>query len=104
MFKRILVPLDGSPRAAEALEFARTLAQASQASQASRASLTLLHVAPWGAPVESTRRDHVDLDALVERVRAEGVDAHAIMRFDDPEDGPLTARWRRRSHQQPASS
>jgi nucleotide-binding universal stress UspA family protein len=86
MFKRILVPFDGSTRAEEALEFARTLAQASQA------SLTLLHVEPWGAPVESTRRDHVDLDALVERLRADGLDAHAMMRFDDPEDGiTLTA-------------
>jgi nucleotide-binding universal stress UspA family protein len=70
----------------EALEFARTLAQASQA------SLALLHVEPWGAPVETTRRDHIDLDALVERLRADGLDAHAIMRFDDPEDGiALTA-------------
>jgi nucleotide-binding universal stress UspA family protein len=86
MFKRILVPLDGSTRAAEALEVARALAQASQA------SLTLLHVAPWGASVESLRRDHVDLDALVEGLRADGLDAHAILRFDDPEDGiALTA-------------
>jgi nucleotide-binding universal stress UspA family protein len=86
MFKRIVVPLDGSPRAAEALECARTLAQASHA------SLTLLHVEPWGTPVESTRRDHLDLDALVERFRADGLDAHALMRYDDPEDGiALTA-------------
>ncbi len=81
MFKRILVPLDGSTRAAEALEFARTLAQASQA------SLALLHVEPWGAPVEARRRDHVNLDALVEDLRADGLDAHAVMRFDEPEDG-----------------
>jgi nucleotide-binding universal stress UspA family protein len=86
MFKRIVVPLDGSPRAAEALECARTLAQASHA------SLTLLHVEPWGAPVESTRRDHIELDALVERFRADGLDAHALQRYDDPEDGiALTA-------------
>ena len=89
MFKRILVPLDGSTRAAEALEFARTLAQASQASHA---SLTVLHVEPWGESAESTRRDHIELDALVERLRAEGLDAHAIIRFDDPVDGiALTA-------------
>jgi len=81
MFKRILIPVDGSTRGMEAVEFARSLAQASQA------SLTLLHVEPWGAPVESLRHGHVDLDALVERLRADGVDAHAIMRFDDPEDG-----------------
>jgi nucleotide-binding universal stress UspA family protein len=86
MFKRILIPLDGSTRAAEALEFARTLAQTSHA------SLTLLHVEPWGESVESLRRDHVDLDALVEGLRADGLDAHAILRFDDPEDGiALTA-------------
>jgi nucleotide-binding universal stress UspA family protein len=86
MFKRILVPLDGSARAAEAVEFARSVAQASQA------SLTLLHIEPWGESVESLRRDHVDLDALVERLRADGLDAHAILRFDDPEDGiALTA-------------
>ncbi|HEX3272779.1 MAG TPA: universal stress protein, partial [Ktedonobacterales bacterium] len=87
MFKRILVPLDGSPRAMEALEFAQALARASQA------SLTLLHIEPWGESVESLRRDHVDLDTLVERLRADGLDAHAIMRFDDPEDGiALTAK------------
>jgi nucleotide-binding universal stress UspA family protein len=80
MFKRILVPLDGSPRAIEALKFAQTLAQASQA------SLTLLHVEPWGESVESLRRDHMDLDTLVERLRADGLDAHATLRFDDPED------------------
>jgi nucleotide-binding universal stress UspA family protein len=86
MFTRILVPLDGSPRAMEALEFSRTLARASQA------SLTLLHIEPWGESVESLRRDHVDLDALVERLRADGLDAHATLRFDDPEDGiALTA-------------
>ncbi len=81
MFKRILIPLDGSTRAAEALEFTRALAQASQA------SLALLHVEPWGAPVEARRRDHVNLDALVEDLRADGLDAHAVMRFDEPEDG-----------------
>ena len=86
MFKRILVPLDGSTRAAEALEFAQALAQTSLA------SLTLLHVEPGGAQVESTRRDHVELDALVERLHADGLDARAIIRFDDPEDGiALTA-------------
>jgi nucleotide-binding universal stress UspA family protein len=81
MFKRILIPVDGSTHGMEAVEFARSLAQASQA------SLTLLHVDPWEAPVESLRHGHVDLDALVERLRADGVDAHAIMRFDDLEDG-----------------
>ncbi|HEY7022709.1 MAG TPA: universal stress protein [Ktedonobacterales bacterium] len=87
MFKRILVPLDGSPRAMEALEFAQALARASQA------SLTLLHIEPWGESVESLRRYHVDLDTLIERLRANGLDAHAIMRFDDPEDGiALTAK------------
>jgi nucleotide-binding universal stress UspA family protein len=86
MFKRILIPVDGSTRAMEAVEFTRALAQAS------RASLALLHVEPWGESVESLRRDHVDLDALVERLRADGLDAHAITRFDDPEDGiALTA-------------
>jgi len=81
MFKRILIPLDGSTRAMDAVEFASALAQASQA------SLTLLHIEPWGEPVESLRRDHVDLDALVAELRAKGLDAHAIVRIDDPEDG-----------------
>jgi nucleotide-binding universal stress UspA family protein len=81
MFKRILIPLDGSTHATEALEFTRALAQASQA------SLALLHVEPWGAPVEARRRDHVNLDTLVEELRADGLDAHAVMRFDEPEDG-----------------
>jgi nucleotide-binding universal stress UspA family protein len=70
----------------EALEFARMLARGSQA------GLTLLHIEPWGESVEGGRRAHVDLDALVERLRADGVDAHAVVRFDDPEDGiALTA-------------
>jgi nucleotide-binding universal stress UspA family protein len=81
MFKHILIPLDGSARAEEALAFARALALASHA------RLALLHVEPWAAPTESVRRDHVDLDTLVERLRADGLDAHAVMRFDEPEDG-----------------
>jgi nucleotide-binding universal stress UspA family protein len=81
MFKHILIPLDGSARAEEALAFGRALALASHA------RLALLHVEPWAAPTESVRRDHVDLDTLVERLRADGLDAHAVMRFDEPEDG-----------------
>ncbi len=81
MFKSILVPVDGSARSVEAVEFAHTLAVDTHA------SVTLLHVEPWGASAEDARRDHVDLDALVERLRADGVDAHAVLRFDEPEDG-----------------
>jgi nucleotide-binding universal stress UspA family protein len=81
MFKRILIPLDGSTRAIEAVEFARALAQASPA------SLTLLRVEPWEEPVESIRRDDAELDTLVEQLRADGLDVHAVLRFDEPEDG-----------------
>src|SRR5262249_20562733 len=58
-----------------------------------QASLILLHIEPWGEPVESLRRDHVDLDALVAELRAKRLDAHAIVRFDDAEDGiAMTAK------------
>src|SRR5262249_15114590 len=54
---------------------------------ASHASLTLLHVEPWGAPAESVRREHVNLDELVDQLRADGLDVHAVVRFDEADDG-----------------
>jgi nucleotide-binding universal stress UspA family protein len=81
MFKRNLVPLDGLSRAVEAIEFVRTLALVSDA------SLTLLHVEPWGASVQDARCDQIQLDALLERLRIDGLEAHAVLRFDDPKDG-----------------
>jgi nucleotide-binding universal stress UspA family protein len=84
MVKRILVPLDDSARAYEALALARALALECHA------TLTLLRVEPWGSPGDSVRKDHVDLDTQVERLRAEGLDARAVVLFDEPEDGITT--------------
>jgi hypothetical protein len=43
-----------------------------------------------GSPGDSVRKDHVDLDAQVDRLRGEGLDAHAVVLFDEPEDGITT--------------
>jgi nucleotide-binding universal stress UspA family protein len=43
-----------------------------------------------GSPGDSVRKDHVGLDAQVERLRGEGVDAQAVVLFDEPEDGITT--------------
>jgi nucleotide-binding universal stress UspA family protein len=84
MFKHILVPLDGSARAYDALELAHTLALKSHA------RLTLLHVEAWGVSSDVVRKDRVDLDTQVERLRADGLDAHAVVMVDEPEDGIVT--------------
>ncbi len=36
------------------------------------------------------RKDHVGLDAQVERLRGEGLDAQAVVLFDEPQDGITT--------------
>jgi nucleotide-binding universal stress UspA family protein len=84
LFKRILVPLDGSPRSLEALEVAKRLAQTSHA------SLVLLHVESWAAPMEAVPFDSGRLEDLVTRLRAEGFDARSLVRFDEPDDGIAT--------------
>jgi nucleotide-binding universal stress UspA family protein len=33
------------------------------------------------------RKDYVDLEARIERLRADGIGAHAVVMFDEPEDG-----------------
>ena len=73
MGRRILVALDGTPRSAAALALVRQLAPHLPA------RVTLLRVAPEDAsPAELAAAQH-QLNALATRLRAEGVDAHALL-------------------------
>jgi nucleotide-binding universal stress UspA family protein len=75
MFKRILVPLDGSPRAEEALAWARTLAARSGA------QLLLMHVEqPFAAVMDQIAIDN-RLEALADELRRGGIKAHIVTEF-----------------------
>ena len=75
MFRRILVPLDGTRRAEEAIPFARELATSHEA------QVFLLHVEPPVAAV----MDEIAIDKRMESLAAElheaGVQAHIITEF-----------------------
>ncbi|MGE5335507.1 MAG: universal stress protein [Nitrososphaerota archaeon] len=75
MFRRILVPLDGSKRAEEAIPFARELATSPEA------RIFLLHVEPPVAGV----MDEISIDNRMETIASElrdaGIKAHIVTEF-----------------------
>lgn len=77
MFRRILVPVDGTERAAESVAIARRLAQESEA------RILLLRVEPSGATEAEITADQRALTRLTTELRAEGLDAHALLEYDE---------------------
>jgi nucleotide-binding universal stress UspA family protein len=75
MFTRILVPLDGTKRAEEAIPFARELATAPDA------QVFLLHVEPPFASVMDEMSIDNRMEALAGELRYVGVKAHIITEF-----------------------
>lgn len=75
MFRRILVPLDGTRRAEEAIPFARELATAPDA------QLFLLHVEPTSAAVMDEIAIDNRLETIAADLRASGVKSHIITEF-----------------------
>lgn len=75
MFRRILVPLDGTKRAEEAIPFARELATSHEA------QIFLLHVEPPMASVIDEIAIDNRLEVLADELRAAGVKAHIVTEF-----------------------
>lgn len=81
MFRRILVPVDGSPRGASAVEAARHLARRTGA------SMVLLHVQEPMTYLEDVVKVNQELDLQVRELRTEGIDARHVVEFGSPEAG-----------------
>lgn len=75
MFRRILVPLDGTKRAEEAIPFARELATSAEA------QIFLLHVEPQGASLVDELAIDNRLEEIADDLRAAGVKSHIITEF-----------------------
>lgn len=75
MFRRILVPLDGTKRAEEAIPFARELATSPDA------QIFLLHVEPQAASVMDEIAIDNRMEAIAGDLRAAGVKAHIVTEF-----------------------
>ena len=75
MFRRILVPLDGTKRAEEAIPFARELATSHEA------QIFLLHVEPPMASVMDEIAIDNRLESLADELREAGVQAHIVTEF-----------------------
>jgi nucleotide-binding universal stress UspA family protein len=87
MFRTVLVPFDGSELAARALPYAARLARASRGRLVvAQAILPPLEPGPnpYRARVDAERTARAALDALVARLRAEGVEASARLEVGDP--------------------
>jgi nucleotide-binding universal stress UspA family protein len=78
MFKKLLVPLDGTPQSATALIPARTLARALEA------SMVLLRVVAADAPDAEARVAQVGLDRVAEELREAGVAVETQVRRGEP--------------------
>lgn len=75
MFRRILVPLDGTKRAEEAIPFARELATSPEA------QIFLLHVEPPVASVTDEIGIDSRLDTIAGELREAGIKAHIVTEF-----------------------
>jgi nucleotide-binding universal stress UspA family protein len=85
MFRRILVPLDGTKRAEEAIPFARELATSPDA------QVFLLHVEPAAASVIDEIAIDRRLETIAGELRAAGVQAHVVTEFGKPAPAIATA-------------
>lgn len=75
MFRRILIPLDGTRRAEEAIPFARELATSHEA------RIFLLHVEPPVAAVMDEIAIDNRLESIAAELRAAGVQVHIVTEF-----------------------
>jgi nucleotide-binding universal stress UspA family protein len=78
MSHRILVPLEGSARDAEALAMARHIARQLDA------EIVLMHVAPILFDTKDVIAAEQCLDEYAQALRAEGIGAHFVMEYGDP--------------------
>ncbi len=78
MSQRILVPLEGSPRDAEALAIARQIARHFSA------EIVLMHIAPVLFDTKDVVAAEQRLDAYAQALRAEGIRAHFLMEYGEP--------------------
>ena len=78
MSHRILVPLEGSARDAEALAMARHIARQLDA------EIVLMHVAPILFDTRDVIAAEQRLDEYAQALRAEGIGAHFVMEYGDP--------------------
>ena len=87
MFQRILVPLDGSPRAEAALAPARSLAERFGAGLFLVRTI-LVHVFPGAEPgpaqLEALREAEGYLDAIANRIRKTGISVRTAIPYDSP--------------------
>lgn len=80
MSHRILVPLEGSSRDAEALAMACHIARQLDA------EIVLMHVAPILFDTNAVIAAEQRLDECARALRAEGIGAHFLMEYGDPSD------------------
>ena len=85
MFKRILVPVDGTDRSVDAIQLARHLAEHSEA------HIVLMRVEPEAATDGEVFAHRAKLEEQASELRAEGLDAYVLMEYDRPEDGIAAA-------------
>lgn len=78
MSHRILVPLEGSARDAEALAMARHIARQLDA------EIVLMHVAPILFDIRDVVAAEQRLDEYAQALRAEGIGAHFLMEYGNP--------------------
>ncbi|HET9980711.1 MAG TPA: universal stress protein [Ktedonobacterales bacterium] len=78
MSQRILVPIEGSARDAEALALARDIARQLAA------EIVLIHVAPKMFDTREAVAAEQRLDKYAQELRAEGIEAHFVMEYGEP--------------------
>lgn len=88
MFKRILIPVDGTERDVDLIHIARHLVGPSVGQSSAR--IVLVHVEPERVSDDQVFTDTATLEDHVRELRAEGFDAYALIEFDRPESGIAT--------------
>lgn len=91
MFKRILVPVDGTEHDVDAIHIARHLAEVSEgATEQPAARIVLVRVEPEHVRDDKVFADKAQLEEQAHELRVEGFDAYALIEFDRPESGIAT--------------